>query len=106
VLCLDDNHGGNDPSFRRVIDHAFGGTSIDGSGNDVMHLLATADPGDLPDLYVACGTEDFLFWENETFIAAAGERGVPLTTSIGPGDHEWAYWDARIQDVLAWLPLA
>ena len=28
-----------------------------------------------------------------------------MTTSFGPGDHDWAYWDDRIQDVLAWLPL-
>ena len=105
VLSLNDQHGGNDPSFRRVMRHAFGDTPIDGSGNDVMHLLETANRDDLPDLYVACGTEDFLFWENEAFIVAAAHRDIPLTTSIGPGDHEWEYWDARIQDVLAWLPI-
>jgi S-formylglutathione hydrolase FrmB len=27
-----------------------------------------------------------------------------VATSFGPGAHDWAYWDARIQDVLAWLP--
>lgn len=27
------------------------------------------------------------------------------TADFGPGAHDWAYWDARIQDVLAWLPL-
>ena len=35
----------------------------------------------------------------------AAAAGVPLTTRIGPGDHEWSYWDAQIQDVLDWLPL-
>jgi S-formylglutathione hydrolase FrmB len=24
---------------------------------------------------------------------------------FSPGAHDWAYWDAKIQDVLAWLPL-
>ena len=28
---------------------------------------------------------------------------LSVTTDFGPGDHDWAYWDARIQDVLAWL---
>ena len=28
-----------------------------------------------------------------------------MTADFGPGAHDWAYWDARIQDVLAWLPL-
>ena len=28
-----------------------------------------------------------------------------MTADFGPGAHDWAYWDDRIQDVLAWLPL-
>jgi S-formylglutathione hydrolase FrmB len=28
-----------------------------------------------------------------------------VTTDLRPGRHEWALWDAVIQDVLAWLPL-
>ena len=34
--------------------------------------------------------------------SAAGHHGDP---DFGPGEHEWGYWDAHIQDVLAWLPL-
>lgn len=28
-----------------------------------------------------------------------------MTSSFGPGEHEWGYWEARIRDVLEWLPL-
>ena len=31
--------------------------------------------------------------------------GRRVTADFGPGAHDWAYWDATIQDVLAWLPL-
>lgn len=60
---------------------------------------------DRPALYVACGTEDFLYEDNVRFLDAARKRDVPVTVDFGPGDHDWAYWDARISDVLAWLPL-
>ncbi|TWH69877.1 hypothetical protein JD77_04892 [Micromonospora olivasterospora] len=30
---------------------------------------------------------------------------MPLTVDFSPGTHDWAYWDAKIRDVLAWLPL-
>ncbi|MEV4467503.1 alpha/beta hydrolase family protein [Micromonospora echinofusca] len=85
---------------------AFGERTVAGSDDDLLALLgrATGDD-DLPALRVACGTEDFLYEDNLTFVAAAHERGVPLTVDFSPGTHDWAYWDAKIQDVLAWLPL-
>ena len=63
------------------------------------------DPGALPDLYLSCGTEDALYADNAAFGDACGRAGVDVTTSFGPGAHTWDFWDARIADVLAWLPL-
>ena len=40
------------------------------------------------------------------FVQAAADRDVALVNHFGPGEHDWAYWDAQIQDVLAWLPLS
>ena len=57
-------------------------------------------------LHVSCGTEDALVEGNRRFVATPARSRHPVTTSFGPGEHEWGYWDARIQDVLAWLPLA
>jgi putative tributyrin esterase len=105
ALGLSDFHGGNDPWFKRVLQNAFGDDPIGGTGNDVMHLIRTADAAALPALYVGCGTEDFLFRESRDFIDVAEQAGIGLTVSIGPGEHEWDYWDAEIQRVLDWLPL-
>jgi S-formylglutathione hydrolase FrmB len=58
-----------------------------------------------PQLYLCCGTDDALFADNLQFRDVAVERGLPLTVDFGPGEHEWGYWDAKIQDVLSWLPL-
>ncbi|HWG97894.1 MAG TPA: alpha/beta hydrolase family protein [Pilimelia sp.] len=91
----------NRPLMRRV----FGERRLAGSDEDLLHLVASGDPAELPRLYVACGTEDHLYPENMHFRDACAARGIPLTVDFGPGDHEWGYWDAKIRDVLAWLPL-
>lgn len=83
----------------------FDADSIVGTEHDIMHLLAESKPAGRPDLFVACGTEDFLWQENVEFMNLAKKLNVPLEVHTGPGDHDWAYWDARIQDVLAWLPI-
>jgi putative tributyrin esterase len=105
ALGLSDQHGGGDPWFRGILDRAFGEVPIEASGNDVRHLVRTADPSDLPALYVACGVDDFLYGESVAFIEDAQGAGVAVTTSLGAGDHDWEYWDRQIQDVLAWLPI-
>ncbi|MBO4207971.1 alpha/beta hydrolase [Micromonospora echinofusca] len=94
------------PLDARVWHTVFGDRPVRGSDDDVLHLLDSTDPARVPPLYLACGTEDFLYEDNVRFRTAARERGLPVTVDFGPGDHDWAYWDATIRDVLAWLPLS
>ncbi|MCW3815108.1 esterase family protein [Micromonospora sp. DR5-3] len=82
----------------------WGDREVTGTDDDTVALLERAGD-DLPALYVACGTEDFLYEDNVRFVDTARRRGTPVTVDFSPGDHDWAYWDAKIQDVLAWLPL-
>jgi S-formylglutathione hydrolase FrmB len=89
--------------FARLLQAVFGDTPTEGTLDDVRHLLRTADPHELPRLYAACGTEDFLYWATAAFIDLAEEVGVEITTSIGSGEHEWGYWDSEIRSVIDWL---
>jgi S-formylglutathione hydrolase FrmB len=97
-----------------VVDRVFGNRAVAGTGDDLFWLLDQANLLDqasrsatsLPALYMCCGTEDVLYEENVRFRDACRDKGVPLTTDLGPGQHEWGYWDAKIQEVLAWLPLS
>ncbi|SDS88715.1 S-formylglutathione hydrolase FrmB [Paraoerskovia marina] len=86
----------------------FGSQPTAGTDSDLLHLLRTrvAAGTDLPALRVTCGTEDALFSGNERFLAEARHLGVDVAVDLGPGDHEWGYWDAQVRAALAWLPLA
>lgn len=94
-----------DHDLRADMVRVFGGADITGTHHDVLHLIDAADVDALPALYVCCGTEDYLLQGSTDFIARAEARGVDVTVDLGPGEHEWGYWDARIQDILDWLPL-
>lgn len=94
------------PLFQRI----FGESGPKGTDNDLLALLdplakAMQEGKPVPKLYQCCGTEDFLYEDNQTFRDACTRAGLPLTYEEGPGSHEWGYWDAKIQDVLKWLPL-
>ena len=84
----------------------FGDQPVSGTDDDLFALIDGLDPAAAPSMYVCCGTEDVLYAENQRFVRAAVARDLPLVSDFGPGEHDWAYWDATIQDVLGWLPLA
>ena len=89
-----------DPAmFTRI----FGPGGTVGADDDLLALIRAARPGSLPALYACCGTEDELLEANHTFAETCRGAGVDLTTSWSPGAHDWAYWDERIIDVLAFF---
>ncbi len=92
------------PEDPRMFDRIFDGREVAGTPDDLLWSLPRADVAALPSLYLCCGTEDDLIDDNRAFAEACSTAEVPLRTSFGPGEHDWGYWDATIQDVLAWLP--
>ena len=78
-----------------------------GSFNDLFAAVDDLAASDKPrpHLFLWCGTEDFLYAHNLRFRDYAREKGLALTYEESPGDHSWECWDAKIQDVLGWLPL-
>lgn len=87
---------------------AFGGPEkLDPKKIDVFaraEALAKGPYSKMP-LYQCCGTEDFLYEGNVAFREHAKKLGLNLKYEDEPGNHEWGYWDKKIQNVLAWLPL-
>ncbi|AIQ49679.1 esterase [Paenibacillus sp. FSL R7-0273] len=109
ALDMANHFMNRDDASKRSIEYEliFGKEDITGTPNDLLWLLREVDQsnGPKPLLYQCCGTEDFLYEDNQVFRAACAETSLSLTYEEGPGEHEWGYWDAKIQDVLKWLPL-
>lgn len=56
-----------------------------------------------PDLYTCCGTEDFLFQDNESFKKHLDTIGYDTVYHTGPGGHDFCYWDNEVQLALSWI---
>jgi S-formylglutathione hydrolase FrmB len=59
----------------------------------------------LPEIYLCCGTEDYLLETSRDFHGFLEEKRVRHTYVEGPGAHTWDFWDAYIVKVLDWLPI-
>lgn len=71
--------------------------------NDIFELvrgMSDTRVATLPYFYFDCGTEDPLFSFNPTFAALLREKKIPHEFRQLPGNHNWAYWDQQVQEVL------
>src|SRR5947208_3962488 len=71
--------------------------------NDIFEGVRSMTPNriaGIPYIYLDCGTEDGLISTNQQFAALLREKKIPHEYRELPGDHNWAYWDQQVQDVL------
>ena len=71
--------------------------------NDIFEGVRSMTPNrvaGLPYLYLDCGTEDGLISTNQQFAALLREKKIPHEYRELPGDHNWAYWDQQVREVL------
>ena len=71
--------------------------------NEIVEItrgLTPARLASLPYLYLDCGTEDFLAEMNQRFAVLLREKKIPHEYRELPGNHNWAYWDRQVQEVL------
>lgn len=100
-----DHHRQLAEDNRALFEGIFGSEEqLKGSGNDLFALAEklAAERKELPRLYAWCGTEDFLYEDNRNAWTHVKRLGYDLTCEESAGDHQWKYWDAKIQDVLRW----
>jgi S-formylglutathione hydrolase FrmB len=96
------------PSGERLWVNIFGlDPSVRGSDSDLLHLAGKLTQSDRPRprLYQACGTEDFVYDQNEAFLRQARSVGLQVEYEEEPADHVWPYWDRQVQKVVGWLPI-
>ena len=90
---------------KRYLEDVFGeAASVRGSNNDLFALAGKlAQKSIKPKLYMCCGLQDGLYWQNVRLRNLMKSLELPLTYEEENGTHEWAYWDMKIQSVLSWL---
>ena len=79
------------------------GANPKGGPDDIFALAEKCDPAKRPALRIDCGTDDFLIDENRALDAHLTALGIPHEYEEHPGAHNWEYWDAHIQDTLAFF---
>ena len=58
----------------------------------------------IPEIYMACGTKDFLYENNLGFLKHLRGLKLPVLWEETPGrEHTWDYWDEKIQVALKWF---
>lgn len=73
--------------------------------NPIWLAKQLAGKQNLPDIYIACGTEDYLLPHSRNFRDLLLKNGFCVTYEEGPGGHDWDFWDTYIKKALDWLPL-
>lgn len=56
----------------------------------------------IPEIYMACGTEDFLLGPNREMKAFFDSVNIPITYFEGPGVHDMVFWRAQLEAALVW----
>lgn len=98
---LSTNNGRKSAYFKAV----FGTKSIKGTVNDLGYLVRKSkqEKRKLPSIYLACGTEDFLYEHSIKFSKVLKRESIDFTYEESKGDHDWYFWDMYIQKVLSWM---
>lgn len=77
---------------------------LEGSQADLFKLYEDCvKKGIVPELYQACGKDDFLYEMNCKVRDRLIKNGVSLTYEEGEGMHNWEFWDKYIQRILDWM---
>lgn len=98
------------PSDTEEFKHSCFGPDLEAALHSDMNPSALvecmAEAGEeFPMIYMACGEDDFLLTQNKAFSELLDRYHIEHTFDIGPGAHEWDFWDTYIKKALDWLPL-
>ena len=58
---------------------------------------------DIPELFMACGTEDFLLENNRKFHKTLEQEGLEHIYIEKSGSHEWSFVNGIMEDAVKWV---
>lgn len=57
----------------------------------------------IPEIYMACGTEDNLLKNNRAFYEFLKEHNVLCTYQESAGIHDWTFWNQYLEPAIQWM---
>ncbi len=108
VAAMTPEKGGNAIAPYGFFRHTFGDlTTLLGSDRDPKHLAKTRlVEGNAPRIFMACGTEDFLYPNNVDYDACLNGLGYEHVWWRQPGVHNFEFWNQALPVALDWLAKA
>jgi putative tributyrin esterase len=77
---------------------------IESSNNPETLLdMLLHDEKEVPEIFMACGTDDFLIKENRAFHDFLDSRNITHDYFESAGIHNWKFWNKYIGKAVAWL---
>ena len=94
------------PEWRCIFDHNMQSPAeLRGTCHDLFYLAdQLREQGKaFPQIYIWCGTDDWLLDSNNRFSAHLQSLDVLHKYETSEGNHSWKYWDMHIQSALKYL---
>ena len=98
--------GGNEVANYDFYRECFGEPSkLEESDNNPETLIRKlkAAGQKIPEIYLTCGTEDFLIENNREMHRFLEAEGVPHEYHEAPGVHDMVFWTEHIQKIVRWM---
>ena len=97
ILNYDDDT--NVLRSRDFYESVFGDLNeIANSDRDPKYLIENCP--DIPDIYMACGEDDFLFDKNEDFYKYLKSKDIDATFIRAEGEHTWEFCDKYFKEFI------
>ncbi|MBE6502253.1 MAG: acetyl esterase [Methanobrevibacter thaueri] len=106
ALITDDivnyTEDGNVLRSRDFYESIFGDLDeIAGSDKDPKHLIETTV--NIPDIFMACGVNDFLYEKNIDFYEFLKSKNIDASFVEAPGEHSWEFCDTYLKEFIKTL---
>lgn len=62
--------------------------------------IKASRPQLMPNIYITCGKQDYLFSSSNDFIGFLDKEEIPFAHEFWDGTHEWDFWDKSIEKYL------
>ena len=70
---------------------------------EVLARRLKASGAKIPEIYMACGTEDFLLENNRAMHRFLEAEGIPHQYHEGKGTHDMVFWHEHIAKIVEWM---